>query len=146
MPRYPDEPVVVESFRGEWTFLSNFYPSPVYYRTVLYPTVEHAYQAAKTLSLVDRERIRLARTPGEAKRLGRRVKVRPGWALMQVDVMRHLLEQKFTDYPTLRKALLSTGDAPLVEGNAWGDRFWGVCAGQGENHLGRLIMAIRSTL
>jgi len=60
--------------------------------------------------------------------------------------MRHLVREKFTTYPTMTKALLSTGEVELIEGNYWHDRFWGVCQGQGENHLGRLLMQIRSEL
>jgi predicted NAD-dependent protein-ADP-ribosyltransferase YbiA (DUF1768 family) len=59
--------------------------------------------------------------------------------------MRDLLRQKFA-HPELRRLLLATGDAELVEGNTWGDRFWGVCAGRGQNHLGRLLMAIRAEI
>lgn len=146
MSRYPDAPLVVEAFEGEWRFLSHFYESPVEYRGVYYRTIEHAFQAAKTLDLAAREKIRQVHEPAEAKRLGRGVRLRPGWEVIKLDIMRHLLEQKFTVYPTLRRNLLGTGEAELIEGNRWNDRYWGVCGGQGENHLGRLIMEIRAGL
>lgn len=43
-------------------------------------------------------------------------------------------------------AHLATGDAILIEGNTWGDRFWGVCEGFGQNHLGHVLMRVRVQL
>lgn len=132
----------IGSFQGPFRFLSNFAPSPVRMRGLTYPTVEHAYQAAKTLDPEMRERIRACATPGQAKRLGRNVALRDGWEEIKLDVMAACLRAKFAHAP-LREMLLATGDAELVEGNTWGDRFWGVCRGEGANHLGRLLMAER---
>ncbi len=137
----PEHPVI-DSFDGEWSFLSNFHPSEVHFDGDLYPTVEHAFQAAKTTDPTERAAIRAATTPGRAKRAGRRVALRPGWDDMRIDVMAGLLREKFSD-PTLAAALDATGDAELIEGNTWGDTFWGVCRGVGTNHLGRLLMQIR---
>lgn len=134
----------ITSFSGEYRFLSNFWPSVVTDEEYRYPTVEHAYQAAKTTSASHRRDIAWAPTAGVAKRLGRRVPIRPDWEDVKIDVMRGLLRQKFAE-PTLRAKLLATGTALLVEGNTWGDRFWGQCpVGVGENWLGRLLMEIRS--
>lgn len=135
----------IDSFDGEHRFLSNFYPAAVTMYGQSYPTTEHAFQAAKTEDLAQRERIRLAATPGIAKRLGRSVTLRPGWNELRLGVMSELLRRKFT-IPELRWQLLATGDAELIEGNYWNDRFWGVCRGQGENHLGRLLMELRKEL
>lgn len=133
----------IERFFGQWRFLSNFYPVDVEYEGVKYSSVEAAYQAAKSLSPITRERIRKASSPGSAKSIGRRIKLRPDWEQIKMDVMRGLLEQKFS-YASLRSMLLSTGDAELIEGNDWGDRFWGVYLEEGENHLGKLLMALRA--
>jgi predicted NAD-dependent protein-ADP-ribosyltransferase YbiA (DUF1768 family) len=57
--------------------------------------------------------------------------------------MLHLLQQKFSD-PVLKEKLLATGGAVLVEGNTWGDTFWGVYKRNGMNHLGRLLMKVRA--
>jgi len=115
-----------------------------------YPTVEHAYQAAKTTRQDERMQIRLAESPGEAKRLGQGVDLRPDWNNIQIMVMADLLAQKFTQHDELRLALMATEDsAPyvgLIEGNTWGDTFWGVCGGKGTNYLGTLLMTIRATL
>ena len=58
------------------------------------------------------------------------------------------MRAKFTQNPKLKEQLLSTGDAILIEGNTWNDRYWGVDAssGVGKNHLGKLLMKIRSEL
>ena len=42
--------------------------------------------------------------------------------------------------------LLATGKATLVEGNSWGDTFWGVCRGKGKNMLGKILMRVRKRL
>lgn len=135
----------IDSFSGEYRFLSNFYPAEVELDGVKYPTVEHAFQAAKTNVAVERGLIREAKTPGRAKFLGRRVTLIEGWDAARVDVMRKLLIQKFSG-KVLRAELLSTGEAELVEGNYWNDTFWGVCKGRGENRLGKLLMEIRTGL
>ncbi len=132
-------------FKEEHEFLSNFWPSPVRFEGQLYPTVEHAFQAAKTSDPDGRRRIREARDPGKAKRLGRGVRLRKDWESAKLGIMEGLLRAKFAD-AALRELLLATGEARLVEGNTWGDVFWGVCRGQGKNHLGRLLMRVREEL
>ena len=133
----------ITSFDGDYRFLSNFAASEVVLDGLKYPTVEHAYQAAKTMSLASRLVIRAAGTAGMAKSLGRRVAIRDGWDNVKIDVMRDLLRQKF-ERKVYQDALFATGEAELIEGNTWGDTFWGVCRGLGENHLGKLLMDIRS--
>jgi len=134
------------AFRGEWRFLSNFWPSTLTIEGIRYHSVEHAYQAMKTLDLEARQRISLLAYAKDAKRVGRTVILRPGWKDMRVAVMNNLVRQKFNQDVWLRQMLLSTGDAELVEGNNWGDRFWGVSRGVGENVLGKILMKVRSEL
>jgi ribA/ribD-fused uncharacterized protein len=136
---------VISSFTGQFRFLSNFHPAPVHLDGAIYPTVEHAYQAAKCQNPADRNQIRLAASPGEAKRLGRTVAIRDDWDAVKLRIMEDLLRQKFATDP-LRTMLRRTDEAPLVEGNYWGDVYWGVWNGHGENHLGRLLMKIRAEL
>ena len=137
---------MIQSFHGEFRWLSNFYPSPVYWAGVLYPTVEHAYQAAKSTDENERALIAMVESPRKAKKLGREIKhLDPKWELSKVDIMRSLLTNKFSHEP-LRSMLLGTADEELVEGNTWGDTFWGECNGFGENYLGRLLMAVRHHL
>lgn len=138
-------PQTIESFRGEYQFLSNFYGNFIYVDGRFWPSVEHAYQAAKTLDFSDQEEIRQALTPGKAKRLGQDVLLRSDWEETKLEVMYRLLKRKFV-YPTLRGWLLATGDAWLEEGNIWGDTYWGICRGQGSNWLGILLMLVRGEI
>lgn len=135
----------IDSFSGQHRFLSNFWFVTVIYEGHSYRTVEHAFQAAKTFDEEARRRIRNEASPAGAKRRGKAVELRPDWESIKVDIMRSLLVQKFGTEP-LKSKLLKTGSAKLIEGNWWGDRFWGVCEGKGENHLGRLLMEIREEL
>lgn len=123
---------------GDNSFLSNFYEHDGW-------TVEHHYQAAKTDDPWWTARILLAKSPKEAKRLGRQCPIRVTWEDEKVAVMSALLRIKFSR-TVLAEKLLATGDAELVEGNWWGDTFWGVCKGEGENMLGKLLMQIREEL
>lgn len=135
----------ISSFTKDNRFLSNFWYVDVLYDGVVYPTVEHAYQAAKTIDPAERKLILEAPTPGKAKQLGGKVTMRQGWDDIKVDVMRLLLQQKFAN-PKLQAMLIATGDVELIEGNTWGDVFWGQCPiGKGQNHLGKLLMEIRSS-
>jgi ribA/ribD-fused uncharacterized protein len=137
----------INSFRGEYRFLSNFWPVAVHYEGWEFPTVEHAYQAAKTVVPEERGEIQQQTTPGRAKKLGSKVTIRLDWDSVKVDIMLNLLRQKFAD-PLLKPRLLATGDAELVEGNTWGDTYWGVDLRYniGENHLGKLLMQVREEL
>lgn len=136
----------IDRFSGEFEFLSNFYPSPLNFRGGEYFSAEHAYQAAKAESVELRERIRLCGSPDEAKILGSAIPVRPGWTESRLEVMAEILAAKFSPPSPLAQPLLATGSRLLVEGNDWGDSFWGTVEGRGENHLGRLLMEIRTVI
>jgi len=141
--------MIIDSFSEEYAFLSNF----AYVRrgivlpfdSSIYPSVEHAYQAAKTLNMTQRVEICNAKSAGMAKRLGKNVVIRPDWDNIKIDLITDLLCQKFSKEP-FRSKLLSTGNATLIEVNTWGDCFWGVCDGIGENNLGQILMLIREGL
>lgn len=138
----------VTSFRGAWEVLSNFYPSPVKLGDVQYPTVENAFQAAKTLNHEERKVFETC-APNMAKRYGRKVQLRPDWEEVKEAIMLKLLMQKFASGTDNFAKLLSTGDGLIVEGNTWHDNIWGDCQCSrctnrpGKNKLGKLLMAIR---
>lgn len=143
---------MINIFDGEFAFLSNFYHSPISDtdNTITFPTVEHYFQAAKTLNDAEAREIAAADTPGRAKRLGRHCALRPDWEDIKIDVMRDALRLKFA-IPELREKLIATSDEELCEGTTWHDRFWGICTcdrcgGRGENHLGQLLMEIRKEI
>lgn len=134
---------MISSFRDEYFFLSNFYPVEIKLDGIVYPNAESAFQAQKTLNVEERRKFSMLKNPVQAKRLGRKVKLRDDWEEVKLDIMTEIVSQKFLQHPHLIEMLLQTGDEELVEGNKWGDRFWGVCKGKGENHLGKILMKIR---
>jgi ribA/ribD-fused uncharacterized protein len=138
---------VIDRFTKEagYEFLSNFHPSTVRFEGVLYPTVEHAYQASKTLDPKLRELIRKNKDPSVAKKLGQGIIVRENWQEDKIEIMRALIREKFEN-PFLRPKLLATEDAELILNNKWNDRFWGVCRGSGENWLGKILMEERERI
>lgn len=141
------------SFDGEYRFLSNFYPSllksgnpPIRGVPVYWDTVEHAYQASKTDDQDWRERIHRAPSPGQAKKIGRLVPLRDGWEDQKYAYMNGFVWAKFACNEELKQLLIATEDRFLVEGNTWGDTYWGVCNGRGINMLGHILMQVRSSL
>ena len=136
---------MIASFSGQYRWLSNFAPVDVIYGDYVYPSVEHAYQAAKATDEDGRFYVSTAATPGEAKRRGRRIVLRTDWDDIKLQVMYDLVQQKFQQEP-YREKLLATGDLLIVEGNTWGDTYWGCVNGVGHNHLGQIIMAVREEL
>jgi hypothetical protein len=137
---------MILGFNKENRFLSNFYPATVELDGLEYSSTEHAYQAAKTNDPAERRRIRESQKPGDAKKLGKQVKMRTDWEQVKFQVMEDLVRQKFTKHKELKEKLLATGDMYLEETNSWRDFVWGVCNGKGENHLGKILMKVRGEL
>lgn len=143
--------MAITSFRGSYAFLSNFSPAPITYEGITYPTTEHFYHAMKTVDINDRKMIAALPSPAAAKKAGYKLKIRPDWEQVKVEIMAAALQAKF-QYPELREKLLATGNEQLVEGNVWHDNFWGNCScpkcwnTPGLNHLGKLLMAVRTVL
>lgn len=138
---------MIDSFSGEYDFLSNFYPSVIGWEDTkqLYPTLEHYFQAMKTFEIEEHNAIMNAETPGKAKKLGRKCTLRADWEAVKDQVMLTGLRMKFS-IPELKEKLLATEDEFLVEGNYWNDTYWGVCEGRGRNKLGFLLMQVREEI
>lgn len=147
MKHYQGKPQCIDLFREEYEFLSNFYPVQVCYDGVVYANNEAAYQAQKCEQREERLTF-AALSADEAKRLGRKVKMRSDWEDVKIGVMRDIVRAKFEQHPYLAKRLMETGDAPLAEGNYWHDVFWGVDmkTGEGRNELGKILMALRADI
>lgn len=139
-----EQGVDILGFQGEHRWLSNFWPAKVILDAAFFPSIEHAFQAAKTHPSLRGPFMRC--TAGEAKRLGRTVKMRADWEQVKVPIMRALIIQKFAPGTELGEKLKATGDGKIVEVNHWGDKFWGVCQGRGQNLLGQLLMERRTFL
>ena len=138
---------MINGFFDEFRFLSNFWYAEVTMGGYSYPTVEHAYQAAKFSDPEERKLIREATTPGRAKRVAWKMVPDPDWDNGRISVMRELVQQKFARHEDLRIQLLLTHPHELEETNHWGDHFWGRCVVHGEllgeNQLGKILMKVR---
>lgn len=137
---------MIDKFDGPYRFLSNFWGCSVSIGMMTFASAEHAYQAAKSLDLQEWKLIQRCPTPGAAKRAGHALKIRPDWDQVKNEVMEIIVKTKFHQHSNLAHLLVETGDQELIEGNTWGDTYWGVCNGIGENHLGKILMKIRSEL
>ncbi len=145
------EPNAITRFRGDYFFLSNFYPCGILFDGLDYPTLEHAYQASKTTVHELRCQIRDARSPAVAKAMGKSLVVRPGFYThgIALETMEGLVTQKFVRHKPLRGLLLETGERQLVEGYT-GNRTWGAVhterGWEGDNHLGIILMLVRGRI
>lgn len=142
-----DDANAITRFRGEFKFLSNFEASTFFWKGKKYATLEHAYQAAKSIYPDEAEAIRNAIAPSQAKKMGKMVRTYDGWDDDKAGIMLELLRLKFQNV-FLRWKLLQTGNAVLIEGNTWHDTYWGVCkcdkcGNSGLNTLGKLLMQVR---
>lgn len=134
---------VINRFDKEYRFLSNFYEAPVTYNGVTYRNNEAAFQAQKC---VERAHEFADMSAAEAKSAGRHAPLRPDWENVKINIMHDIVFEKFLHNAELKDKLLATEGYDLVEGNTWGDRFWGRCNGAGKNHLGQILMLVREEL
>lgn len=131
-------------FRGEYYFLSNMYPASI--RVIIqdkeyeFTCSEAAFQACKCLS-------RISEFVGidgfAAKKLSHQVQLRPDWNEKRELIMTNIVCAKFRQHPELMEKLIQT-DCELIETNTWGDTYWGICNGVGQNKLGNILMTIRN--
>lgn len=140
----------ITEFRGEFYFLSNYYTAPMVWRNMEFHSAEQAFAYAKTLfcahdKLSHQTAILGTPTPGEAKKRGRQLPINVvEWDKNKVQYMREIVHAKFlTGEGNLVGKLINTGSAMLVEGNDWGDTFWGRCDGRGRNVLGAILIEER---
>lgn len=142
---------IIDCFDGEFAFLSNFFECPIVYEGLCFGSSEAAFQAAKCRDKLEKLSFRSLR-PGKAKRLGRKVELRPDWEEIKINEMRKIVRKKFTQNLKLQKLLIDTGNATLIEGNYWHDNFWGNCTCEkcknvpGQNNLGKILEEIREEI
>lgn len=127
---------------------SNFSAHPFELDGLWWLTSEHYFQAQKFIDNPYAEKIRTAKSPSVAARMGRSRKqpLRADWEAVKEDIMRQAVLAKFRTHADIRDVLLGTGDEELVE-NAPRDYYWG-CGldGSGKNRLGYILMEIRTLL
>lgn len=136
---------MINSFRGKYYFLSNFYETPVTFDGITYRNNEAAFQAQKVLSKEEQTEFSNLNA-SEAKKLGRKVLLRKDWEDVKVLLMQEIVNAKFDQHPELAALLIDTGDEYLEEGNTWGDKIWGTVDGKGQNLLGQILMKTRERL
>ena len=136
----------IEEFRNEYRWLSNFWKSQFVLERKTCMSVEHWYQAHKTPDPHIAEAIRQLPSPGQAKKMGKGLVLRDDWEAVKDQIMCQGVEAKFSQDLYLRQRLIDTGDVELIEGNFWGDTYWGICKGAGLNKLGKLLMKVRKEL
>ena len=137
-------------FYDQWyDVLNNFSANAVEIDGVLYPTSEHAYQAAKCTDLDGKREIIAAKSPLLAKEVSNRKYKSakdPDWNTKKLSVMESILRSKLEQHQEVRDALIKSGDEEIAEDSPV-DGFWGRGRdGNGENQFGMLWMKIRSEL
>ena len=132
----------------EYGCFSNFSPHPVKMKGKVWPTSEHYFQAQKFVGTAHEEEIRRVKSPMIAARMGRDRKrpLRHDWESVKDEIMFEAVRAKFTQHEELRKILLATGDAEIIE-HTGKDSYWGDGGdGSGENMLGKTLMLVREKL
>lgn len=142
---------MIEQFRDEYRWLSNFMDCEIEYEGTVYNSVEHFYVAMKTTDPEIRKEISELETAGKAKRFGRKLEkdglLREDWDDIKVSIMKYAIEQKYSQEP-YKTLLIETGDEEIQEGNTWDDTFWGVDleTKKGRNTLGKMLMKLREDI
>jgi ribA/ribD-fused uncharacterized protein len=138
-------------------WLGNMAPYPVTYRGKAWRTTEALFQALRFEDESIRESIRQEKSPMAVKFIAQRHKskmiVEPR-SPADLDNMRLVLRLKLQAHPALRRQLLATGAARLVEDCSrrphGSGLFWGAALREGrwvgENWLGRLWEELRASL
>lgn len=141
-------PIHFNSKSNEWSWLSNFFLSPMTIEGNDYLTVEHWFQSQKFTNQELQEQIRTAATPTKAKHLGRTrdTSFLSNWDSVKEDILYKGLKAKFEQNTILQTLLLKTGSEQLIELSPW-DSYWGSGkSGNGKNRMGELLMKLRTEL
>ena len=137
--------MAITEFSGEYRWLSNFYPCVLYYNYQKFLNSEAAYQCQKCANEEDKAQFSFLKA-GPAKRMGRAIEVRSDWNDIKVQEMEEITFLKYMQNKELREKLIATFPEDIIEGNRWGDTFWGVCDQVGANVLGQILMNLREDI
>lgn len=136
---------VIGEFKGKYYFLSNFFSSKIEHEGRVYDNGEAMFHSFKNDNPKYKDSL-VGIDPSSAKKFGREVHLRRDWEEVKDECMYITVKAKFTQNQDLKEKLLATGDAMLIEGNTWNDKYWGVCYGKGKNKLGQILMRVREEL
>jgi ribA/ribD-fused uncharacterized protein len=140
---------VISTFDGANQYLSNFYRCHFDWDNIIWPSSEHAYQAAKVKHPKARKAFSRITSPADTKQLGKVLQLREDWEEVKLSIMTEIVYAKFSQNSDLKEKLLLTGEAILEEGNTHRDVYWGICppgSFNGQNHLSRILMSVRTQL
>jgi ribA/ribD-fused uncharacterized protein len=143
---------IIDDFKGDFAFLSNFHQCDFVFEGLTYHTSEAAFQAQKCATEDEKIKYTTVTNPVAAKRMGKKEPGFPSnWNEISYGIMKNILKAKFA-VPELREKLKATGDAVLIEGNRHHDNRWGNCTcdrcknREGQNWLGKILMELRAEL
>lgn len=139
----------IDSFTEYFDFLHNNFQTPVYFSGILYPSVSHAYHAARSNDERTRRAILNAETFQALGNIALRINDPIDWQERKVKIMEQLVRDKFRRSKELQERLKLTEGRELVmtyTDNNSKNNFWGVVKGNGQNQLGRILMKIREDL
>lgn len=144
----PSDEIRFTGNTGKYGCFSNFYGRTFTYRGLTFNNSEAAFQAEKDWDNVAQYQ---SAPPSMAKHLGRTCPFPSDWDSRKDKVMHDVVYAKFSTNEDLKKVLLESGNAELVEATTWHDRYWGVCicskcSGAGKNQLGKTLMQVREEL
>lgn len=131
---------------GPFGAFSNAAEFPFEVDGLVWPTVEHYFQAQKFHQRRLAERIRRARSADEARRLGRSrgAPLRRDWQRVRDQVMWHGIIHKCAYNEEIFDLLLATGDA-YIQNVSQTEHYWASAPdGSGRNRLGELLMRLRN--
>lgn len=134
---------IISGFSNDWRWLSNMWPARIKFRGVTFQCSESAYQASKFSSDKKTFNHFSSLTGVDAKKESKKYVEDANFKNVRLETMYEIVKIKFS-YAPLKKMLCLTKDADIIESNTWGDTFWGVCDGEGENHLGLILKRIRN--
>lgn len=124
------------AFQSEHAWPSNFYPSPIEIEGIPFPTVEHAYHYSRAMRHNDSHSATLilrTKNPKNVKKLSYGIETSRDWDRDKIDIMRHLIGEKFRQNPALSGKLIASGSNNLIEATL--DPFWGAKAAPGSKSI-----------
>lgn len=134
--------MAITSFTEEYLFLSNDYNVSFFYEGINYSNAEAAFQAQKTTDNEIKEAF--GYLPADiAKKMGHKLPLPNDWEDTKANIMYGIVYAKFLQNMYLVDELVVTGEEEIIYTNDNGDKFWGVCNGEGKNMLGRILMEVR---